>query len=120
MNRLAGDRFVAESAGIEPGELNPLAVEAMKEAGIDISHNKTKSVFAFFANGRTFDYVITVCDEANAEACPIFPGPTKRLHWSITDPGSLKGSPEEKLAATRRIRDEIRKAVASFIEEAGR
>ena len=85
-NHLYGDRFEAESAGLEPGILNPLAVEAMKEVGIDISHNKTQRVFDLFKAGRMFAYVITVCDEASAERCPIFPGVTQRLHWSFPDP----------------------------------
>jgi len=114
LNQLAGDRFQAVSAGLEKGELNPLAVEVMREAGIDISANQTKSVFDFYKQGAIFNYVITVCDEANAERCPTFPGVTRRLHWSFEDPSALKGSREEKLEAVRRIRDEIRQAVLTF------
>ncbi len=117
LNQLAGDRFAAESAGLEPGMLNPLAVEVMAEAGIDISANKTKGVFDFYRKGTIFNYVITVCDETSAERCPIFPGTTKRLHWSFADPAALGGSQEEKLAAARHIRDEIRQAVLTFINE---
>lgn len=120
LNQLGGDRFIAQSAGLEPGELNPLAVEVMKEVGIDISGNKTNSVFDFFKSCALFHYVITVCDEASAERCPIFAGITKRQHWSFSDPAALKGSHEEKLIATRGIRDEIRAAVVSFIDEAAR
>ena len=79
LNQLAGDKFFAESAGFEPGKLNPIVVEAMKEIGIDISKNQTKSVFDFFKQGRLYHFVIAVCDGANAERCPIFPGLTKRL-----------------------------------------
>ena len=75
LNALAPDRFVAESAGIEPRTLNPTVVEAMKGGGIDISKNTTKSVQSFIAEGRRYDYIITVCDEASAERCPVFPGP---------------------------------------------
>ncbi|NJD37442.1 MAG: arsenate reductase ArsC [Geobacter sp.] len=117
LNYLAGDRFEARSAGLEPGELNPLAVEVMQELGIDISANQTKDVFEMFKRGEIYGYVITVCDGANAERCPIFPGIVSRLHWSFSDPGALEGSWEEKLAATRLIRDEIRAAVEGFIAE---
>jgi len=112
----AGDRFHVESAGLEPGTLNPLVVKVMKEIDIDISQNKTDSVFEFFKEGRLYDYVITVCDESNAERCPIFPGVTKRLHWGFRDPSSLTGSDEEKLARTREIRDQIETKILEFIE----
>ncbi|MDD5169702.1 MAG: arsenate reductase ArsC [Syntrophales bacterium] len=115
VNHLAGDRFHAESAGLEPGELNPLAVEVMQEIGIDISHNQTKSVFDFYKKGALFDYVITVCDEANAERCPVFPGIAKRIHWSFTDPSSLTGTDAERLAQTRIIRDEIKRTIEGWL-----
>lgn len=108
VNQLCGGELQAESAGLEPGTLNPLAVAAMKEVGIDIGGNRTKSVFDLFKGGRLFDYVITVCDEASAEACPIFPGLATRLHWSFEDPSTLVGTAEEQLAKTRVVRDEIR------------
>ena len=108
LNHLAGDRFEAESAGLEPGRLHPLAVEAMEEMGIDISHNSTRSAFDLYKQGRMFKYVITVCDEANAERCPIFPSVTKTYHWSFADPSALKGSHEEKLRETIAIRDQIK------------
>ncbi|MBP8696879.1 MAG: arsenate reductase ArsC [Syntrophobacterales bacterium] len=114
MNRLCGDRFEAESAGLEPGVLNPLAVAVMKEAGIDISGKSTRSVFDVLKAGTLFSHVITVCDESAAEACPIFPGPAKRLHMGFTDPSRLEGTEEEKLAQVRLIRDAIRKAVEEF------
>src|ERR1700739_2991044 len=100
-----GDSFEVESAGLEPGTLNPLVVEAMQEIGIDISKNKTKRVFDFIRQSRRFHYVITVCDEASAERCPIFPGVVKRLHWSFEDPSIFQGTKEEKLAKIREIRD---------------
>ncbi len=121
LNTLAGDRYQAESAGMEPGALNPLAVEVMKEAGIDISHNKTKSVFEKYKNGELFSYVITVCDEASAEMCPIFPGlRTETIHWSFEDPASFTGTPEEKLEKARLLRDAIKEKVLKFIEETGK
>ena len=111
LNFLYGYRFEAKSAGLEPGELNPLAVKAMKEAGIDISNNRTKSVFDLLKSGELFSWVITVCDESNSERCPIFPGFARQLHWSFPDPSSLDGPPEEKMNAVRKIRDDIREVV---------
>ena len=107
LKHYAGDRFDAQSAGLEPGALNPLVVEAMDEIGIDISQNKTKSVFDIWKSCELFQYVISVCDEESAEKCPIFPGPTTRLHWSFHDPSSVTGTPEQKLQKVRQIRDEI-------------
>ena len=109
--------FDVESAGLEPGKLDPLAVAAMDEAGIDISHNTTKSAFDLFDAGRIFDYVITVCDETSAERCPIFPGATKRLHWSFADPASFEGSWDQRLALTRIVRDQIRDRVQAWCDE---
>jgi arsenate reductase len=116
LNQLAGDKFKAEIAGFEPGILNPIVVEAMKEIGIDISNNQTKSVFDFFKQGRLYHFVIAVCDGANAERCPIFPGLTKRLGWSFEDPASFTGTHEEKLAKTRLVRDSIKIEVETFIK----
>ena len=118
MNHLCGDRFEAESAGLEPGMLNPLAVAVMKEAGIDISHKSTRSVFDVLKAGTLFSYVITVCDESAAEACPIFPGPAKHVHLGFTDPSKVEGTQEEKLARVRVIRDSIRTAVEDFCRQA--
>ena len=117
MNHLCGDRFEAESAGIEPGALNPLAVAVMKEAGIDISHKATRSVFDVLKAGTVFTWVITVCDESAAEACPIFPGPARHVHMGFTDPARVEGTREEKLARVRVIRDSIRKAVEEFCRQ---
>ena len=115
LNAMAGDRFEAESAGFEVRELNPLAVTVMQEIGIDISGNKTKEIFDLYRHGRSFSHEIKVCDRVREERCPLFPGMVKRIAWSFADPATLSGSEEEKLAATRRIRDEIRAAVAEFI-----
>jgi arsenate reductase (thioredoxin) len=117
LNMLGGDSFIVESAGLEPGILNPVVIQVMKEEGIDISHNKTKSVFDFFKQGKMYSYVITVCDEAAAEGCPIFPGICKRLHWSFKDPSTLKGNDREKLAETRIIRDQIKEKVKEWLQE---
>jgi arsenate reductase (thioredoxin) len=119
LNKLCGDRFEGHSAGLEPGTLNPLVVLVMAEAGIDISHNRTKSVFDLVKTADLFSYVITVCDAANAERCPVFPEITTRLHWSFTDPAGLNGTEEEKLAACRTIRDEIKKAVMDWCATTG-
>ena len=117
LNYTCGDFFAAQSAGLEPGTLNPLVIEAMREVGIDISGKKTQAVFDVFKSGQLFAYVITVCDETSAEKCPIFPGPTKRLHWGFPDPSALTGSREEKLQRVRAIRDEIRQKVEEWCEE---
>ncbi len=117
LNSLAGDRFEAESAGLEPGSLNPLAVEAMKEIGIDISGNRVKGVFEFIKAGKLFHHVITVCDETSGNRCPIFPGYAKRLHWNFPDPSALEGTHEEKLNKTREIRDQIRGRIEAWIKE---
>jgi arsenate reductase len=117
LNQICGKEFEAHSAGLEPGKLNPIVVEAMSEVGIDISRNQTKAVFDYFKSGKMFAYVITVCDEASAERCPIFPGVTKRLHWSFPDPSAIQGTPEEKLAGTRKIRDTIKAKIEQWCAE---
>ena len=117
LREMAGDRFAVESAGFEPGELNPVVVELMKEEGIDIGQKKAKSAFDFWKQGKIYDYVITVCDDFREKDCPVFPGITKRLHWPFPDPAAVKGSDEEKLAKTREIRDSIKKKLEEWIEE---
>ena len=117
LKRYGGDNFEAESAGLEPGTLNPYVVEVLKEDGIDISGNETKSVFDFFKQGKRYGYVITVCDTAAAERCPVFPGICKRLHWSFPDPSAIEGSEEDKMAGTRKIRDEIKEQIKSWVDE---
>jgi len=117
LNQLCGDTFEAHSAGLEPGKLNPIVVEAMNEVGIDISGRQTKAVFDYFKSGKIFAYAITVCDEASAERCPIFPGITKRLHWSFPDPSSFSGFHDEKLALTRQVRDAIQAKIQAWCEE---
>jgi len=118
LNNLAGDRFEAMSAGLEPGTLNPLAVEVMKEVGIDISQNRTKSVFDLYKKGELFSYVITVCDEANAQRCPVFPGLlTTQIHWGFADPLAFTGTFEERLAQTRQLRDTIKAKIEKWLKE---
>jgi arsenate reductase (thioredoxin) len=117
LNDICGGHFEAHSAGLEPGRLNPLAVEAMREIGIDISQKKTQSVFDVFKSGQLFAYVITVCDETSADRCPIFPGVTQRLHWSFPDPSALSGTHEQRLSGTRKIRDQIRARIEMWCDE---
>jgi arsenate reductase (thioredoxin) len=117
LNQICGEQFEASSAGLEPGKLNPIVVEAMKEIGIDISGNQTKAVLDIFKSGKLFQYVITVCDETSAERCPIFPGVTRRLHWGFPDPSAIQGTHEQKLERTRQIRDLIKSQVEKWCEE---
>lgn len=116
LKQLGGEEFEVESAGMEPGILNAVVIEVMREIDIDISKNETKSVFELFKKGRSFDFVITVCDAAKAERCPIFPGITKRLNWSFEDPSTFTGTVDEKLAQTRIIRDKIKLEVENFTQ----
>jgi arsenate reductase (thioredoxin) len=108
LRHLAGDRFEAYSAGTEATHVRPLAVRAMDEIGIDISGQESKTLNWYL--GEPFDYVITVCDEAN-EACPFFPGAKNRLHWSFEDPAQATGSEEERLGVFRTARDKIRERI---------
>jgi arsenate reductase (thioredoxin) len=117
LNDICGDYFEAESAGLEAGELNPLAVQVMNEVGIDISNNETQAVFDVFKRGQIFAYVITVCDETSAEKCPIFPGVTNRVHWSFPDPSALAGTHQERFQGTRKIRDDIRARIEMWCDE---
>ena len=115
LKQKGGGKFEVESAGLEPGTLNVLAVDAMSEIGIDISGNQTKSAFDLFKQGKLYRYVVTVCDESSAEKCPIFPGVVKRLHWSFEDPSSFEGMWDEKLARTRKVRIEIQRKIEAWI-----
>jgi arsenate reductase len=101
----------------EPGKLNPLVVAAMKEVGIDIGRNKTQSVFDLFKSGQRFQYVISVCDEASAERCPIFPGVTTRLNWSFADPSTFSGTEYERLKQVVAVRNDIRKKIEAWVKE---
>ncbi|MCF7935091.1 MAG: arsenate reductase ArsC [Synergistales bacterium] len=119
LRELGGREFAAESAGLEAGEaINPLAIAVMRELGIEIAGNEMTRAFDLYAAGNLYDYVVTVCSEAQAERCPVFPGITERRHWPLADPAKLEGSWEERLAETRRIRDEIKEKVHALIGEA--
>lgn len=115
LRHLAGDRFEVHSAGLEAGRLNPLVVRAMEEIGISMEGHHAKTVQEYLDRGERFDYVITVCDETNAERCPMFPGGGKRIHWSFPDPSALTGSDEEKLAGIRPIRDAIESKIREWL-----
>jgi arsenate reductase len=117
LNTLAGDHFVAESAGLEAGTLNPLAVEAMAEIGIDISGNSTRRAFDVYKSGKRFHYVITVCEAGDAQKCPIFPNTLQYLNWSFPDPAKLQGTHEEKMKEIRKIRDSIKEKLKVWISE---
>jgi arsenate reductase len=109
---LAGDRFDAFSAGLQPSIVHPLAIEAMREAGVDISGQHSKDVSGLL--GRHFSYVITVCDRAQ-QNCPIFPGPSIREHWPIEDPATAEGSHDERMRIFRKIRNEIEARVRRLL-----
>ena len=117
LNRLGQGSFVAESAGLEPGVLNPLAVKVMQEIGYDISQNQVKSVFDFFQQGKRFSIVIKVCDQMNEQKCPIFPLTKKSLSWNLEDPAGLAGTEEAKLEKARMIRDLIKANVLALIAD---
>jgi arsenate reductase (thioredoxin) len=108
LRHLAGDSFEAHSAGTEATHVRPLAIRAMEEVGVDISGQESKTLERYLE--EPFDYVITVCDDAN-EACPFFPGAKNRLHWSFEDPSRAEGSEEERLAVFRSVRDRIGESI---------
>lgn len=118
LNKKCRAYFEAHSAGLAPGVLNPLAVEALQERGIDISGNKTQAVFDVWKSAKhIFAYVITVCSESEAAGCPIFPGVTQRLHWSFPDPGKFTGTHGERLEQTRAVTEEISTKIDTFCVE---
>jgi arsenate reductase len=120
LNRLGEDGFEATSAGLEPTAINPEVVEVMREIGYDISGNEAKSVFNLYRQGRLYEYVITVCRESVESKCPIFPGIVKRLKWEFDDPAQVQGTPAERLAGVRKIRDLIKARVEEWLKETGR
>ncbi|PKN66674.1 MAG: arsenate reductase ArsC [Deltaproteobacteria bacterium HGW-Deltaproteobacteria-15] len=117
LNSLGSGRFHAESAGLEPRETNPLVVRAMKEEGYDLSGRQGNSIFEYFKEGRLYDYVVYVCASEDEDRCPVFPGVRRSLHWPFPDPSKLQGTEEEKLSQIRRIRDQIRSKVETWIHE---
>lgn len=119
LNQICGDEFEAQSGGLESGVVDPLAIEAMREIGIDISQKRTRKVFDIWKTGVAFAYVITVCSEAErkARACPIFPGVTVMLSWPFPDPSSFKGSESARLEQTRQVRDAIKAKIEDWCAE---
>lgn len=114
-NAYAQGSDCAESAGIEPGKMNPYVVRAMAEKEFDLSNNETKGVFALYKEGRMYSHIITVCDAEAAQRCPIFPGISRIIMWSFPDPSSFTGSDEEIMEQTRIVRDTIEAKVKAFI-----
>lgn len=119
LNRLGGGRFAAESAGLEPGTLNPLAVRALAEKGIDIAGKPARGVSDLLRRGELFGWVITVCDESQAAGCPVFPGIARREHWSFPDPAAFDGAEEERMEKVRRLRDGIEARVRDWLRSRG-
>ena len=117
LRQLGGESYETESAGLEPGKLNPNVVKVMQEIGIDLTGKATQAVGDLFHAGKTYDAVVTVCDKEAAERCPIFPGKVKRIAWSFKDPSSFKGDQDDVLQGTRIVRDEIKQQIEAFIHE---
>ncbi len=118
LRAFGGEKFHVESAGLEPGQINQLAVDVMREIDIDISNNSTKSVFNLYQQGKLFNYTISLCDENILQRCPLFPHHiVKHLVLSFEDPAYFTGTYEERLEKTRSVRDEIRKSIEKFVHE---
>ncbi|MCG6974221.1 MAG: arsenate reductase ArsC [Desulfobacterales bacterium] len=113
---IGGERFEAESAGLEPRPINPYVIKVMEEIGYDLSGNTSDRVMQFFQEGRLYDYVITVCNESIENQCPIFPGIARRLYWPFPDPQKATGTEDEKLDKIRSIRDQIREHIKSWVK----
>ena len=114
LRHMAGDRFEVFSAGVKPIAINPFAIKVMAEAGIDISEHRSKSVMEFI--DQSFDYVITVCGNAQ-KTCPVFPGEHEKIYWDLEDPAASEGSEADKLPVFRKVRDEIKKNILTFINK---
>ena len=117
LRKIAGNKFEAESAGLEPGALNPYVIEVLKEEGINIAGKRTKSAFDLLKAGRHYTYVITVCDATSAEACPVFPLREERFHWSFPDPSKFVGTDEEKVEQIREIKNQIKAKIEEWIND---
>jgi len=117
LRREAGDLFEVESAGLEPGLINPYVTRILAEDGIDISAKQTRSVFDVYREGHTYAYVITVCSREAEEKCPIFPGPVRRINWPFPDPGAFTGSDQEILENTRAVARSVQQAISRFVED---
>lgn len=118
LRKCADDIFEVESAGLEPGVLNPYVIKILKDdEGIDISGKKTKSAIDLAEQGKKYDYVITVCDESSSEKCPVFPGGAKRIHWGFPDPSVIKGSDDEVTEKIKKIKEEIKSRIEQFVTD---
>lgn len=119
LNQICGAEFEAQSGGLEPGSIDPLAIEAMHEVGLDISQKRTRTVFDIWKSGAAFAYVITVCSEAErkARACPIFPGVTVKMSWPFPDPSTFQGSEAARLEQARQVRDAIKARIEKWCAE---
>ncbi len=117
LKRFGGADFSVESAGLEPGKLNPYVVRALQEDGIDISSQKTQSVFDLHQAGKTYSSVVTVCSKEAGDRCPIFPGLAEKVHWPFPDPSTFTGSDDEIMTQVREVRDSIKARVRLFAEE---
>lgn len=115
LRKLGGNPFEVESAGLEPGKVNPVVIEVLKEEEIDIANKQTQSVDEVLRRGEAFDYVITVCDETSAQACPTFPGKAKKLHWPFEDPGRVEGTFQEKSDKVREIKSQIKAKIQDWL-----
>lgn len=119
LNELGKGKFIAESAGIheltKDIQINPYVVEVMKEEGYNLENNSINSAFDYFKEGRNYDVVITVCDAATGQQCPVFPSAMATLNWSFDDPSTFDGSDEEILKKTRVVRDQIKERILEFI-----
>lgn len=117
LNALSDGAFEAESAGLEPGQVNPLVVTAMAEVGIDVSKHVSQAAFDLFKAGKLYTHVITVCDAETDAKCPIFPGVAYRKNWPFPDPAAATGTHEEKLEQVRNVRDQVKRAIKTFITD---
>ncbi|MBN2859397.1 MAG: arsenate reductase ArsC [Sphaerochaetaceae bacterium] len=115
LHHYASDRYEVFSAGLESGQMNPRVVQAMQELDVSMEGQYAKPITLYVNDGSTFDYVITVCDESNAERCPLFPGKSERLHWSFPDPSVLKGDEESIMNSVREIRDMVHERILEWI-----
>lgn len=117
LRKFTDDEYEVESAGFNPSQINPFVIQVMKEDGIDLTNKQTQNVFDLYKAQKFYGYIITVCDRAEEEKCPTFPGLAKRIHWQLEDPAEFTGTDEEKLAKIKVLRDKIKKLVEDFIIE---
>lgn len=115
MNKLGFEFFEAESAGLEPGTINPLVVKVLAEDGIDISNKQTKNIKDTWKKGTLYSYIITVCSRETEKKCPVFPGETKHINWAYPDPEKFEGTEEEKLQMCRDLKSVITEQLRQFI-----